>query len=153
MVVVPVHSAAMSLDDATTGGSRATRLQALYPAAAKFIVVGLVNNAVTFGGFVFLSLLGMGAFVAMTITYAVGLAITFTGNRNWSFRHKGGVASSTVRFLSVYGVGYFLNLLVLWALIRLGGLSQIPAQLIAIIVLAVFTFVLMRLWVFKASAS
>lgn len=121
----------------------------LYPAAAKFIVVGLANNAVTFGGFIILTLLGVGPFAAMTVTYVVGLAITFAGNRNWTFRHRGGVGSSSARFLAVYGIGYFLNLLVLWVLISLAGVPQIPAQLAAIIVLAIFTFILMRLWVFS----
>lgn len=133
---------------ATAGGFR-ERLRTLYPAAAKFIVVGLANNAVTFGGFIALTLLGVGPFAAMTITYAVGLAITFAGNRNWTFRHNGGLGPSSVRFLVVYGIGYFLNLLILWLLITLAGVPEIAAQLVAIIVLAVFTFVLMRLWVFK----
>lgn len=125
------------------------RMRGLYPAAAKFVVVGLANNAVTFGGFIVLTLLGLGAFSAMTITYAVGLLITFAGNRNWTFGHQGRIASSSIRFLSVYGIGYFLNLLILWVLITLCGVTQIPAQLAAIILLALFTFVLMRLWVFK----
>lgn len=135
----------------TTGGR--DRLRALYPAAAKFLVVGLANNAVTFGGFIILTILGVGAFAAMSITYVVGLVITFAGNRNWTFQHRGGVGASTVRFLTVYGIGYFLNLLLLWVLIDAAHLQQIPAQLLAIIVLAVFTFVLMRLWVFRKASE
>ncbi|WP_051389078.1 GtrA family protein [Arthrobacter sp. 35W] len=121
--------------------------------AAKFILVGLANNAVGYGIFILLSLLGAGALPAMTVSYVVGMGISFFGNRQWTFAHKGSIGPAVVRFLGVNVVGYSLNYFLLWFLVDVNGLPQIPVQFGAIAAVAVCTFFLMRVWVFSGKKA
>ncbi|GAB3284273.1 hypothetical protein GCM10027449_28150 [Sinomonas notoginsengisoli] len=115
----------------------------------KFGVVGVINNGVGYALFVVASLLGAGHIEAMTASYLVGMAISFWGNRAWTFGHGGPVWPSLLRFLLANAVGYGVNYVVLNSLVTGAGMAQIPAQLIATAVVAVCTFTLMRLWVFR----
>lgn len=119
----------------------------------KFGVVGVANNAVGYGIFVVLSLFGAGYVEAMTASYLVGMVISFWGNRSWTFRHDGPVWPTVVRFLVANAIGYTVNFVTLRSLVTLGRLPQIPAQFIAIILVAICTFTLMRLWVFRSRAK
>lgn len=117
----------------------------------KFGVVGVVNNAIGYAIFVVLSLTGVGYVGAMTISYLVGMGISFLGNRAWTFGHSGPVWPTVVRFVAANVTGYGVNLLVLHFLVVAAGMAQIPAQLVATAFVAVCTFSLMRLWVFPRS--
>lgn len=136
----------MSLADRLRVPDRAVR-------AFRFAVVGVVNNGVGYGLFVIQSLLGVGHIEAMTASYALGMAISFWGNRAWTFGHDGPVWPTLIRFLVANGVGYGLNYLVLNGLVVGARLPQILAQLVATSVVAVCTFTLMRLWVFSTDTS
>ncbi|MGY3567528.1 GtrA family protein [Sinomonas sp. RB5] len=114
----------------------------------RFVVVGLVNNAVGYGLFVVQSLAGVGHTEAMTVSYVVGMAVSFWGNRAWTFGHDGPLWPTVLRFLGANAVGYGVNYVLLTALVEGWGWPQIPAQLAATAVVAACTFTLMRLWVF-----
>lgn len=118
--------------------------------AAKFIVVGLANNAAGYAIFVVLSLMGISALPAMTVSYVVGMGISFTANRKWTFSHNGNIGPALLRFFSVNAVGYSLNFFLLWIFVGVLSWPQIPVQFGAIALVAITTFVLMRLWVFRA---
>lgn len=118
--------------------------------AAKFIIVGVTNNAIGYILFVVLSLIGFGAIQAMTTSYAVGMVISFTLNRRWTFEHRGSIRTALLRFLLVNLVGYIVNFLILWTFVNVLSWPQIPTQLGAIIVVAITTFVIMGLWVFSS---
>lgn len=120
--------------------------------AFRFVVVGLVNNAVGYGLFVVQSLAGVGHTEAMTVSYAVGMAVSFWGNRAWTFGHEGPLWPTILRFLGANAVGYTVNYGLLNGLVEGCGWPQIPAQLAATAVVAVCTFTLMRLWVFPPAA-
>lgn len=115
----------------------------------RFGVVGVVNNGVGYGLFVVMSLLGVGHLEAMTASYLVGMAISFWGNRSWTFAHDGPVWPTLARFLLANAVGYGVNFAVLHSLVAGAGVPQIPAQPVATGAVAVCTFTLMRRWVFR----
>lgn len=117
--------------------------------AAWFIVVGVVNNLTGIGIFVALTLLGVGAIVSATVSYLVGMLISFFGNQRLTFRHAPGQRSPVIRFLVTNVIGYSVNVLVLWVLVHGLDVPQIAAQLVAIGCVAVCTFAMMRLWVFR----
>ncbi|MEC5191558.1 MULTISPECIES: GtrA family protein [unclassified Arthrobacter] len=116
---------------------------------AKFVVVGLINNLTGYGIFVLLSLLGSAAIPAMTVSYGIGMVISFVGNRSWTFSHRASFVPAVFRFLTANAVGYGVNLAILWIFVTQLGLAQIPVQLFATACVAVCTFLAMRLWVFR----
>lgn len=117
--------------------------------AAWFIVVGVVNNLTGFAIFVALTLIGVGAIAAATVSYLAGMVISFFGNQRLTFRHAPGQRSPVIRFLVTNVIGYSVNVLVLWVLVHGLDVPQIAAQLVAIGCVAVCTFAMMRLWVFR----
>jgi putative flippase GtrA len=119
----------------------------------RFVVVGLVNNAVGYGLFVVQSLAGVGHTEAMTVSYVVGMAVSFWGNRAWTFGHEGPLWPTVFRFLGANAAGYAVNYGLLNTFVEGWGWPQIPAQLAATAVVAACTFTLMRLWVFPAARA
>lgn len=115
----------------------------------KFAAVGITNNLIGYLTFVVLSLGGMSAIGAMSISYVLGMFISFAGNRKWTFSHDGGLGSALLRFIGVNVVCYGLNVGILALFVNLLGLPQIPVQFFALGVVASCTFLLMRLWVFR----
>ena len=115
----------------------------------KFVAVGITNNLIGYLTFVVLSLGGMSALGAMSISYVLGMFISFAGNRKWTFSHDGGLGPALLRFIGVNVVCYGLNAGILVLFVNLLGLPQIPVQFFALGVVASCTFLLMRLWVFR----
>lgn len=139
-----------------TGNGRGTEVNdraRLRRSVMKFIVVGIINNVIGYGTFVILSLAGLPAIGAMTISYSLGMAISFAGNRRWTFGHQGRVTSALVRFLAVNAVGYGLNFAILTLLVVAWRFPQIPVQLLATGLVAVVTFLLMRKWAFRETSA
>ena len=117
--------------------------------AVWFIVIGVVNNLAGFTVFVVLTLVGVGAVPSATASYVTGMFISFFGNQRLTFRHAPGQSSAVVKFLVTNAIGYSINVLVLWVLVSRHGVPQIVGQVVAIGCVAVCTFGMMRLWVFK----
>jgi putative flippase GtrA len=116
----------------------------------RFVVVGVANNLIGFGAFVVLSLMGVAAVPAMTVSYGIGIVISFVGNRKWTFGHSGSIVRTLFRFAAANVVGYGINYALLGLFVSLLGLPQIPGQLFATCSVAVCTFLMMRLWVFPS---
>jgi len=83
---------------------------------AKFLIVGLIGIGVT--NLVFIPLhgpLGLGPLKSITIATIVATAVTFLGNRYWSFRHRegAGTAKEGVTFVFLNGIGLLIQYAVL----------------------------------------
>ena len=115
----------------------------------KFVAVGITNNLIGYLTFVALSLWGMSALGAVSISYLLGMFISFAGNRKWTFGHNGGMGPAVLRFIAANVVCYGLNVGILALFVTRLGLPQIPVQFVALGVGATCTFLLMRLWVFR----
>ena len=122
---------------------------ALKGSLLKFVAVGITNNLIGYLTFVVLSLWGMSAIGAMSISYVLGMFISFAGNRKWTFSHNGRMGSALLRFIGVNVLCYGLNVGILAVFVNLLGLPQILVQFFAVGVVAICTFLLMRLWVFR----
>ena len=89
----------------------------------------------------------------MTITYLIGIGLTFIFNRSWTFEHREPGASSLARYVTAYLSGYLLNLLALFFLVdRLQHPHQI-VQACMVILLALYLFTLQKFWIFKNNAD
>jgi putative flippase GtrA len=92
------------------------RFRHLFHEGAKFLIVGLIGVGVT--NLVFIPLhgpLGLGPLTSVTIATIVATAVTFLGNRYWSFRHREGAgpAKEGATFFFLNGVGLLIQYAVL----------------------------------------
>ena len=115
----------------------------------RYALVGVMSNLLLFFCYLGLTALGLGPKLAMTFLYGIGVAQTFLFNRNWSFKHRGGVAGALGRYVAAYVAGYVLNLVVLWGAVDVLNFNHRWVQAVMIIVLAVVLFLLQKHWVFR----
>lgn len=119
----------------------------------RYALVGLGSNLLLYLAYLGLTAWGMQPKAAMSLLYALGVAQTFAFNRNWSFRHQGGLHGAFTRYLAAYAFGYLLNLTVLWLAVDQLGLPHQFVQGVMILTLAVLLFLLQKFWVFAAPTA
>ncbi|MGI9021344.1 MAG: GtrA family protein [Solirubrobacterales bacterium] len=117
----------------------------------KFGAVGASGYAVNLA--VFAALVeGLGAHhIAGAIgAFAVAVTNNFLWNRHWTFDAAGGRAGEQAwRFFAVSVLGLGINLGVLYLLVDVAGLSELPGQAIAVAVAMPANFLGNKLWTFS----
>lgn len=92
--------------------------------------MGVVNTIVGLGSiFIAKGIGGLGDVPANALGYSIGLVVSFTLNRNWTFRHTGHVTRALFVFLAWQGVAYAVNLACVLGLIRYGVDSYVAQAL------------------------
>ena len=91
---------------------------------------------------------GSGYKITMTCLYLIGAFVSYIGNRNWSFRHDGDVATSAVKYIFAHICGYLINLLLLVIFVDYFEFPHQLVQIVAIVIVALFLFLLFRFYVF-----
>jgi putative flippase GtrA len=113
---------------------------------ARFLVVGVLNSAFGYLAFAVL-LFWLPRPVALLCSHLLGVAFNFHSTaigvfNQYRYRLVG-------RFVIAYAVVYLFNLGLLEALCRVGQLPDLAAQAIAVPFSALFSFVLLRAFVFQ----
>jgi putative flippase GtrA len=119
----------------------------------RFGAIGGLNNLLSYGAFVALTLAGMPPVFAVSITYATGMVVSYLANRSFTFRHSGSARRSVPRFIALNIAGYGLNVAILAVFVeRIGG-NPLVVQLVATVVVATGIYLGMRFWVFRATGA
>jgi putative flippase GtrA len=125
----------------------------LHVQLSRYVVVGLISNAIGYLLYLLLTTLGLGHKTSMTLLYVIGTLQTFVFNKRWTFTHHGGTRQSLLRYLMAYGGCYILNLALLYFLVDQIRLPHLLVQGIAILGIALLLFFLQRYWVFAPFQS
>lgn len=124
---------------------------------ARFAVSGASVAAVHLGVVTVLTLAGMPIQAALAIGYALALALHFTLNRNWVFVTEHGFArglsAQGARYLCVSLASYGATAAALAVLPGALGVPELAVFLVVTVALGLVGFLVMRSWVFRASAS
>ena len=88
----------------------------------------------------------------MTLVYLSGVTIGFLGNRNWTFSHRGSVITSALKYVVAHIVGYLINFLILYFFVDKLMYPHQVVQAVAIVVVAIYLFVILKRVVFADSA-
>lgn len=117
----------------------------------RFFIVGLIN---TFIGLMAIylakGLLNYGDVSANIFGYCVGLIVSYTLNRFWTFNHNRAFIESMIAFLIVQGFAYLLNLASVLILINYGVDSYI-AQALGVPPYTIISYLGSRYFVFKST--
>lgn len=119
----------------------------------RFIAVGTTAAAVHWGVVrVAVESLGLAPLAANVAGWMIAFVVSFSGHRLWTFGATSGVGTgqSLWRFALVSGAGFVVNEACYAAVLRSGGLRYDLALGVVLVGLAVLTFVVSRLWVFRA---
>ncbi|HVN41254.1 MAG TPA: GtrA family protein [Steroidobacteraceae bacterium] len=119
----------------------------------KFLATGLANTAVGLGVIYAGMWAGLGDLVANLVGYAVGLTVSFTLNRRWTFEHRGHAGRAALRFALSVCVAYAANVATLLAVRDGLGLSSWLAQAAAVAPYTVILYLLSAHFVFPEGRS
>ena len=101
----------------------------LLHSSARYLSVGVLNSLIGYSVIYGTMYLGeVDPSWANALGYGVGLIVSYTMNRRWTFKSDSAVPSSAIRFLAVVGVSYVANLLTVLALINSAGFNPYLAQ-------------------------
>jgi len=92
----------------------------------------------------------LGDVLANATGYFFGLGLSFVLNRRWTFRYTGSILSSLMRFLFVTAVAYIMNLCVVLAILRVGGIDSYLAHAFGVLPYTVTCFLGYRNFAFKS---
>ena len=117
--------------------------------ALRFGIVGILATLVHYGTLTsLLSYAGMGPVPSNFIAYGLAVVVSFVGHHYWTYRARGPVIVSFVKFLSASFAAFLVSTLLLVALLHVQTPKPIAAFL-AVAIVPVITFVAFRLWVFR----
>jgi len=75
----------------------------------RYVVVGLLSNAVLFSLYLAFTEAGLSSKISMTLLYLMGVLQTFYFNKRWTFVRRGWSGVEVFRYGMVYGLGYLTN--------------------------------------------
>jgi len=117
----------------------------------RFGLVGASGYVINLIVFDLAHLAGVHHIAAAILAFTVAVSSNFYWNRHWTFGASDGHAGfQAARFFTVSAAGLVINLAVLELLISSAGLSDLPAQAIAVAIAMPFNFVGNKLWTFVA---
>ena len=115
---------------------------------SRFFFLGLISNSLIYLIYLSITFFGMEHKLAMTILYGIGTLLSYLGNKTWTFRYKGKISSSFIKFILLYLVGYLINLSLLYYFVDLLDYPHQIVQICSVILIAIFLFLMSRLFVF-----
>ncbi|NOT12151.1 MAG: glycosyltransferase [Methylococcaceae bacterium] len=125
--------------------------------AIRFILVGVVNTLVGLGTiYAAMYFFSFGIKSANLVGYLVGIIVSFTLNKKWTFKNRDGVGTSLVRFLVVTGVAYVANLETVILSVSYLNISPYLAQFLGVFPYTIIGYLGCKFFAFpnkKVSAS
>jgi putative flippase GtrA len=115
---------------------------------ARWVAVGITTNVVFYGIYLLLTYNTLGHKASMVVTYVSSVLVSFTLNRNWSFRHFGRISSSFIRYSLTYAICFAINFFILYIAVDLQGYRHEIVQGGLVLIIAVLIFILQKYWVF-----
>jgi putative flippase GtrA len=114
----------------------------------RFGMIGIVSNCLGYLAYLALAGTGVPPLAAMTLVFALSVAIGYCGNGRWTFGRHGLGADALRRYCLAYAAGYAVNLLGLWFFHQKMAYRHDYVQAAMIPVVALLLFILQRHWVF-----
>ena len=114
----------------------------------KYVVVGLASNVAGYIFYLLLTATVLEPKIAMTITYALAVLLTFAFNRGWTFKHQRARGYSLMRYVTAYAFGYMINLSALSVLVDHLHFAHEIVQGCMAVAVAIVLFLLQKYWVF-----
>ncbi len=121
-----------------------------FGALARFGITGGLATAVNASVFIVcVEWLGIAPVPAVVPAFLVALSVSYGLNYRWTFAASGPHRVMLPRFFAVALNGFFLNLLITWLVVDVGGYWYGYALIVAIFTVPLVTFVLSKFWVFR----
>jgi putative flippase GtrA len=115
----------------------------------SYALIGFLHNFIGYTLYLLLTYFWGAPKLTMTVLYFAGALISFFANRRFTFQHNGRIDIAGIRYIFAQTLGYLLNLTLLLLFVDWLGFAHQFVQAVAIVVVAMFLFVMLRLFVFS----
>jgi len=115
----------------------------------KFAFVGVINTAIFYGVYYMMIRLGIFYIIAVTAGTVVGIVNSYILNKFFTFKSRRKNVSEMAKFVTVYGIQYVSNIVVIHLCITYFGISAELAVLPAIGIGVIISFFGHKLWSFR----
>lgn len=119
----------------------------------NYAFIGVLINGMSYSIYFIFTYLSGAHKMTMTVLYLLGASIGFLANRRFTFRHDGCIGVTGVRYMLAQMTGYLLNLALLLLFADWLDFPHQIVQAISIVVVAIFLFVVLRIFVFTPSLT
>lgn len=117
----------------------------------RFVIVGGVTAAIYFGVIFFLiGKLTVEAVTASSIAYIMAVALNYMLHYMWTFKSNEKHYGAFLRYLAMCAIGFLINFFVLYLGINTLENNYVIIQLVAIIGILLWNFLVSYLWVFNS---
>ncbi len=124
------------------------------PPIVRFAITGAANSVIGFAVLLFALRLGLSDIAANLTGFAVGLAVGFVANRQWTFAVEGRVSFAEVaRYLLGFALAWSLNISVVLVGVRMGFAGSPLIHLAGIATYSIAFYFISRRFVFAAPPS
>ena len=106
----------------------------------RFTIVGILNTIVGYGTFFLLLHFNLYYVFALLISHIVGVTHSFIWNKIWTFKSKGNLKIEFLRFISVYGVVFVVNLMILALIVEKLMFDPRIGQIFALGIITIISF-------------
>ncbi len=125
-----------------------------FGALTRFAITGGLATAVHATVFVLcVEWLGIAPVPAVVPAFSVALMVSYGLNYRWTFGASGPHRVMLPRFFAVALNGFFLNLLITWLVVDVGGYWYGYALIVAVFAVPLITFTLSKFWVFREAGQ
>jgi len=114
----------------------------------RYGIVGFAQNGVAYLLYLLITWFGVDPKLTVSLMYPLSAAISYFGNKKWSFEYDGRLVSSSVRFIIAHIVSFSINLLFLYYFVDLLFYPHQIIQIIAVFTCAAFLFLSFKYFVF-----
>jgi putative flippase GtrA len=120
---------------------------------SRFIFVGILNTIVGYGAFFLLLYLNIYYILALLISHIIGVTNSFVWNKKWTFRSEGNARREGIKFFSVYGIIFMINLFILTFFVEVLKLTPQIGQVVALGICTLISFFGHKYWSFRHQRS
>lgn len=121
------------------------------PELLRFIYIGILNNLWGYLIYLILTFWGLSPKTVLVVFYPIGIFIAYRSHKRHSFGFHENSFLVKIKFLTVYLLGFFLNLSILNLLYKKMGYSHQIIQGISIGIVALFNYFLLKNFVFYSN--
>lgn len=93
--------------------------------------------------------LGLNYFTAMVLAHIIGVTHSFFWNKYWTFQSQGDTRKELIKFILVYTVTFGLNALLLMVFVEKALVEKRLAQIYALFIVTLVSFLGHKLWSFR----
>lgn len=116
---------------------------------SRFIFVGILNTIVGYGAYFILLYFNIYYIFALLISHIIGVTNSFIWNKKWTFRSEGNTRREGLKFSSVYGITFILNLFILTFFVEGLKLTPQTGQVVALGICTMISYFGHKYWSFK----